>query len=100
MTTPHDRPLNGMLRRVGEILQLVTLVGLAIGFGVNYARIGELERAVSKIESGFGPPSVLATQTAVEIAVLKSQLIEIQKKIDQLQTVVIDTRNAVLRRQP
>ena len=99
MTGPETK-LNGLAQRAGQVMQLVTLVGLGVGFGINYSRIQSLENAVSRMESVMGAPSLLANQSALEIAVLKSELVEIQKKIDQLQAVVIETRNIVMHRSP
>ena len=100
MTGPLNGKTNGLATRAVDLLKLAGLLSLGVGFGVNYARVAALEQQVDRIEAGLGPPSQLAQHTATQIAVIQTQIAELQHKIDQLQVVLIETRNRVLRAVP
>lgn len=73
----------GLLEKAG----LIGLVGLGVVAGTNISAIERLRTDVDRLSG-----------QAVEIAVMHQRLAELERKIDQLQAVVIETRNAVLGR--
>lgn len=70
----------------------ILTAGIAVG--VNSQRLADQE-----VRNQWQDAAIAALQhNPTEIAVLQSQVAELSKKVEQLQVVVIETRNAVLGR--
>ena len=93
----HSNMTNGKYQIPLAIFGLTIVFGAGTLVGTVALRDDGHEKRLGQVEARFREDDQIRTTLITNVAVLTVQVVELSKKIDQLQLIVVETRNRVLR---